>query len=111
MYCSIADLFLIPGLAIVVASLLYIIYKGCKCAIEDEKYSSASYDIVKFMRFDDKFTDGFKNYEFFPELGVAIVMLIGILFVAILWPLTLVLMIVLYFRTKRRKEKEKLKDN
>ena len=107
MYWTIADLFLWPGFITVVAILLYITYKGFKCIIEDEEYSSATYDIVKFIKFDDKFTNGFKNYEFFPEFGIAAIMLIGVMFLAILWPLTLVLIVVLYLRTKRRKEKLK----
>jgi len=106
MYMSIADLFLFSGLVTVTAILLYITYKGFKCIVEDEEYSSATYDIVRLIKFDDKFTDGFKNYEFFPEFGVAAVMLIGVMFLAILWPLTLALIITLYLRTKRRKEKE-----
>lgn len=107
MYLAIADLFLYAGWTAVAASIFYILYKGLTCFIDDKEYSSASYDIVKYIGIDDKLADKFKNFEFTLELLVAVAMSIGVFFLALFWPLTLAFIVALYFRVKKRKEKLK----
>lgn len=107
MYLAIADLFLYAGWTAVSVSIFYTLYKGLTCFIDDEEYSSASYDIAKYIGLDDKLTDKFKKFEFTLELLVAVVMIIGAFFIALFWPLTLTFIVALYLRVKRRKEKLK----
>lgn len=107
MYMGIANLFFIVGMLLVVAILIYVVGKGVYCFIEDINQTSATYDIVRFLKFDDEFTDNFKSFELAPEFLVTAVYGLIHIFLCFIWPVYVIIVGMFYFRTKRRKEKFK----
>lgn len=109
MYMGIANVFFILGTLLITAILIYMIGKGVYCFIEDKKQTSATYDIVRFLKFDDEFTDNFKGFELVPEFFIVAISWFGHVVLCFVWPTYIIIVGMFYFRTKKRKEK--LKDN
>lgn len=109
MYMEIARLFFLLGTLLNIMILIYIIGKSIYCFIEDIEATSATYNIVKSLRFDDEFINKFKNFDLVSEFIVVAISCLLNLFLCFIWPVYTIIVGMFYFRAKRRKEK--LKDS